>query len=1255
MSSVARLSKTFPHSTVLQACILTIFQNRYTYILDPAKSQTMAAALPGLALQAFADLWGQQPELAAGLYAVGAVAAAVPRYVPTFEQAKFWCQKPRQSTRPVAGSIPVASEALGTVSATFSQNPPPAVVVITRSASPPLASEAILTSRDRVEPEVSDSSAPFNSAYTDSDSPAVRSVTSTESSSFQARPASSATVKTSPDVVNKVLGAVPAETPNISSDHNAPKPSIKTSVSLIAASDETAASSSRCPVRWSGTQTSAQLDTSSEPEGESASNSVDADSSASDKEASNCTNMVSTVFSNMSSYGIPTHGNFTPDDPRLSNEATKQTASVAYSSVTSIDSGEFGQKLSRTLFQVVANNLPAVSKSYKKTESPSNDDKDRKPSSKTTSSRLPSEQFLSETLDDFSRLGEHRPVFTTSVERQSSEPLHASPLLAESESMSSFKSRHASEQSHVAHRAEREPTASSNHNNFISWLDIVLILVPSILIATSIGLAGNDPLDQDLYATLVATLCTVVVGCLPYLDFRWPTLRYSFLAMYRHSLESISSFMVYLTGFVRQWQETLSGVLRKQHADHVIADRVSYAVLIGLVFIVLLITINQMITRLPQHAELTQWEANRLRLYKGFNGTVAALIVVWFSDYVQDFILVFTTTGFIYLLHSYYGQILSFASRSVFESCRLVKEAMWPYVAVYAAVTATVYLASHPQQVFECFKGINGGVSLPINHCAIVVKYGALSIAVLLMHIPIVSRGLRIIRARIQERYNRIAHDRHIAPWHPTLGGDRFWLSLTIIVLGAEKVSEVMTEWAVPTLKTGAMLIVTLTLARVLMPLCPMLLSRIWDTVQSCTAELSMTTAHASREAMLTTSKRALTFQRWSVGLLTRMISDSVSNTWAMVSLALGKISTNSRFFYNTNIEPVVVYIDLSCHSNWCQGRAWRWVPRAIAIVLATVLCTAGWVIAARAYPEHKVRSCLSFAVSFMAVYILGTFGALGCTQDYIIVLITILAILIHLPLEIQAPTNETPANVALVDETPIDEVLAADELLLDVMPAAEDPAVEAPPNPPARLAMSEPGSVALPLPSGWWWQSVIDWFRINNAARAAKERAIEEARVAAEQEKASFRSQVEITRQDQPLIPTDTEYLQRLRDLISGTNTTQLPSNEDETQTTRKAWNTTQPFRPIYMYTEREYQAALRGEMPATAISEATLRPLAESVPTPLAQDSAVSVVTNLSILASALPSATTSVPAPLFTPATPAAPAPQTTTILSTTSSPV
>ncbi|RYO13569.1 hypothetical protein AA0111_g12241 [Alternaria arborescens] len=1216
----------------------------------------MAAALPGLALQAFANLWGQQPELAAGLYAVGAVAAAVPRYVPTFEQAKFWCQKPRQSTRPVAESIPVASEALGTVSATFSRNRPPPVVVITRSASPPLASEIILTSKDHVEPEVSDSSAPFNSAYTDSDSPTVRSVTSTESSSFQARPASSATIETLPDVVNKVLGAVPAETSNISSDHTAPKPSIKTSVSLIAASDETAASSSRFPIRWASTQTSAPLNRSSEPEGEFASISVDADSSASDKEASICTNIISTVSPNMSSNGIPTHRNSTPDDPRLSNEATQQTTGIASSSVTSIDSGELWQKLSRTLFQVVADNLPALPKSYKQTESPSNDNKDYKPSSKTISTRLPSEQFLPETLDDFSRVGEHRPIFTTSIERQSSEPLYPSPLLAESESLSSFKSRYASEESHVAHRAEREPTASSNYNDFISWLDIVLILVPSILIATSIGLAGNDPLDQDLYATLVATLCKVVVGCLPCLDFRWPTLRYSFLAMYRHSLGSISSFMVNFTGFVRQWQETLSGVLRKQHADHIIADRVSYAVLIGFVFIALLITINQMITRLPQHAELTQWEANRLRLYKGFVGTIATLIVVWFSDYVQDFILVFTTTGFVYLLHSYYGQILNFASRSVFETYRLVKEAMWPYVAVHAAVTATVYLASHPQQVFECFKGINGGVSLPINHCAIVVKYGALLIAVLLMHIPIVSRGLRIIRAQIQERYNRIAHDRPVAPWQPTLGGDRFWLSLTIIVLGAKKVSEVTTEWAVPILKTGAMLIVALTLARVLMPLCPMLLSRIWNTVQPCSAEVSMTTAHAIRETMLMTSKRALKFQKRSVELPTRMISDSVSNTWAIVWLVLGKHSTNLRFFYNANIEPVVVYIGLSCHSNWCQGRVWRWVPRAIVIVLATVLCTVGRVIAARAYPEHKVRSCLSFAVSFMAVYILGTFGALGCTQDYIIVLITIFAILIHLPLEIQAPTNETPANVALVGESPIDEILAADELFLDVMPANEDPAVEAAPNLPARLATSAPGSVALPSPSGRWWRPMIDWFHINNAARAAKVRAIEEAKgVVAEQENANFRSQVELTRQDQPLISIDIEYLQRLRNLTSGTNTTQPPSNEDETQTARKAWNTTQPFRPMYMYTEREYQTALRGEIHATTISEATLEPLVESVSTPLAEDSAVSVAADLSILASASPSATTSVPAPPFTPATPAAPAPQTITALSTTSSPV
>ncbi|CAI9631080.1 unnamed protein product [Alternaria burnsii] len=1214
----------------------------------------MAAALPGLALQAFADLWGQQPELAAGLYAVGAVAAAVPRYVPAFEQAKFWCQKPRQSTRPVAESMPIASEALSTVSTTFSRNRPPPVVVITRSASPPLTSEIILVVEDRVEPEVSDSSAPINSAYIDSDSPAVRSVTSTERSSLQAQLASSATVETLPDVVNKVLRAVPTETPNISSEHIAPNPSTKTSVSLMAAPEETAASSSQRPVSWAGTQTSAPSNRPSEPKSESASNSVDADSFVSDKEASNCTNVVSAVSPNMSSHGIPTHENFTPDDPRLSNEATKQTTGIASSSVTSIDSGELGQKLSRTLFQVVTNKLPVMPKSYK-TESPSDDDKDRKPSSKTASSRLPFEHFLSETLDDLSRLGEHRPVFTTSVERQSSEPFHASPLLAESESLSSYKSRLASEESHVAYRAEREPTASSNHNDFISWLDIVLILVPSILIATSIGLADNDPLDQDIYATIVATLCTVVVGCLPYLDFRWPTLRYSFLAMYRHSLESISSFMVHLTGFIRQWQGTLSGVLRKQHADHVIADRVPCAVLIGLVFAVLSITMSHMINRLLQRAELSQREANRLRLYMAFAGTIVALNVVWFSVYVQDFILVFTTTGFIYVFHSYCGQILGFASRSVFESCRLVKEAMWPYVAVHAAVTATVYLASHPQQVFECFKSINGGVSLPIDHCAIVVKYGTLSIAVLLMHIPISSCGLRVIRAWIRERYNRIVHDRPVAPWHPTVRGDRFWLSLTLIVLGAEKVSEVMTEWAVPTLKIGAMLIVTLTLARVLMPLYPVLLGHIWNTVQPCTAELSMTTIYAIRETMLMISKRAPTFQKWSVKLLKRMISDSVSNTSAMVSLVLGKLSTDLRFFYNANIEPVVVYIGLSCHSNWCQGRIWRWVPRAIAIVLATVLCTLGWVIAARAYPEHKVRSCLGFAVSFMAVYILGTFGALGCTQDYIIVLITIFAILINLPLEIQAHTNGTPANVALVDETPIDEVLAPDELFPDVMPADEDPAVEEPPNPPARLAMSVPGSVALPLPSGWWWWPMIDWFHINNAARAAKEKTIAEARVVAEQENANLRSQVRFTRQDQPLNSIDIEYLQRLRDLTSETNTTQPPRNGDETQTAKRSWNTTQPFRPMYMYTEREYQAALRGEMPTTTISEATLEPLVESVPTPLAQDSAVSVATDLSILASAPSSATTSVPAPPFTPATPAAPAPQTTTILSTTSSPV
>ena len=49
----------------------------------------MPTSLPGFAMQAIANFWGQQPELASGVYAAGVVAALVPYHAPTFEQAKL--------------------------------------------------------------------------------------------------------------------------------------------------------------------------------------------------------------------------------------------------------------------------------------------------------------------------------------------------------------------------------------------------------------------------------------------------------------------------------------------------------------------------------------------------------------------------------------------------------------------------------------------------------------------------------------------------------------------------------------------------------------------------------------------------------------------------------------------------------------------------------------------------------------------------------------------------------------------------------------------------------------------------------------------------------------------------------------------------------------------------------------------------------------------------------------------------------------
>ncbi|KAI4944218.1 hypothetical protein J4E91_008772 [Alternaria rosae] len=125
-------------------------------------------ALPGAVVQAFAHLWGQYPEVVAGIYAAGAIAAAVPNYMPSFEQAKVWYQKPRQSTRSVAKPAHTTEDAADIVKSIFTKARRPVLITITSSVSP--ACNTLLTVEQQVKVKVLDTSSSSESTQDTSES-----------------------------------------------------------------------------------------------------------------------------------------------------------------------------------------------------------------------------------------------------------------------------------------------------------------------------------------------------------------------------------------------------------------------------------------------------------------------------------------------------------------------------------------------------------------------------------------------------------------------------------------------------------------------------------------------------------------------------------------------------------------------------------------------------------------------------------------------------------------------------------------------------------------------------------------------------------------------------------------------------------------------------------------------------------------------------------------------------------------------------
>jgi hypothetical protein len=500
-----------------------------------------------------------------------------------------------------------------------------------------------------------------------------------------------------------------------------------------------------------------------------------------------------------------------------------------------------------------------------------------------------------------------------------------------------------------------------------------------------------------------------------------------------------------------------------------------------------------------------------------------------------------------------------------------------PWIPIYAVTAVMVYLVNHPDQLLECFVRTDDAVLPPSSHVANLFKYVAFPIIIFWTHDPAVrvlslfQARLQVVRSWIRNKCTIVVNGQVFGPWHQrTVRGYFSWV-LATIAQGADNVpGRFFLEWLGPVLEGIAMLIIALALMYVFIPLYQILFKKIWYTVLPGTRRTWEKIGHKDEVTKLWTAGNDSSFSTWTTQRQIHTVSDVLASAWTMVSSVFTIPSMKADNCSSTNIERAVPYIGMSCGENWCPGPAWSWLPRATAIILATIFCTTGWIIAARAYPEHKIRSCLSFASSFMVTYILGALEVLQCTQDYFIILGTIFAILLF------QTYRRQPS------------------------PDIQGPPGEAPPSPPDELVTDAPVPVDKPLPL-LWWHSLRDWCRDTREARegamkeaqAAREKATGEAIVALEQEGADNPAEVDHLSRNQPSISTNPEYLKKMKGMQSEPDTMQLPS-DDEIPTAETNWDVTPPFRPLD--TERQYQAVPGREeapgVPPAAATEGLIEP---------------------------------------------------------------
>lgn len=862
-------------------------------------------ALPGAVVQAFAHLWGQHPEVAAGIYAAGAIAAAVPNYMPSFEQAKVWYQKPRQSTTSVAKPAHTTEDAADIVKSIFTKAHRPVLITITSSVSP--ACNTLLTVEQQVKVKVLDTSSSSESTQDTSESTTECSARSTASSSSQVSSECSTPRDMLPEISSKSTERSLEKTTSTSSE---PVTSLPFDELLpYTVSDEPTKDSSQWFARRNRDQNSVAQDSRSTPTDHPASNAVHEVQSALDIETSLITN---TGFKAWMTRFLHVSRSFAP-----SKESTTSDASRAVTSTGSLSSG---REPSRITSPVVVEQLPVTLGSSSEINDYSFETITIPLRSKTVSSAPPSStgsgdsglkehksafthyrqkaagtslqdppvfKILSgvplfRTQNRTSTLREHEPAFTDYTQQAPSKPVRDSPPSAKSQRSLWKDFRRAIHEEYVTQQADQKPTKPSYYTSPITMVDVMVGYVPSVLFTVCDHLYKDDPDLQEMVGFMVRNAYVFVIGYLTYAQFRLPTLPYSEPVAYARSIGSVS---------YNVWQKAVADLLGKQQTDHFIIDRALYATLIGIAIYFLLFAGRR--TREVVHHEQDESDLSgdedmcetqdlplrapaviphrKETFIRSCIGFTVVMTVIWLSVYVQDLAVIFVSALAVYVL-SIYGKearkvIFTILNLVVGGSYRSVIAAR-KWIRYYAVVAVVVYLFTHEERLSLCAGRIFRGVTPPFSHFVVVLKLVDLSYVDLLVRgIIDVSRiciaKLRVVKAWAQYKFMLIVRGRAVFPWHPkTVGGFLRWVLATII-LGVRTVFGLLPARAGPVFTGIVMLIALWALAFAFIPLFMSLFTAIWHTIQPWIERTSDATAHTVKESRTRTAVTTTALRDW--------------------------------------------------------------------------------------------------------------------------------------------------------------------------------------------------------------------------------------------------------------------------------------------------------------------------------------------------------------------------------------------------------